>query len=71
MPNGTLGKHRITRGTQWSNIIFAKQMHHIAAGDASFDKFAEENKRFPYDKKLVCEIVELIELIELIEKIGY
>ena len=22
-------------GTQWSNIIFAKQMHHIAAGDAS------------------------------------
>ena len=23
-------------GTQWSNIIFAKQMHHIAAGDASF-----------------------------------
>jgi len=32
------GKHRITRGTQWSNIIFAKQMHHIAAGDASFDK---------------------------------
>jgi len=32
------GKHRITRGTQWSNIIFAKQMHHIAAGDTSFDK---------------------------------
>ena len=30
------GKHRITRGTQWSNIIFAKQMHHIAVGDASF-----------------------------------
>jgi hypothetical protein len=25
-------------GTQWSNIIFAKQMHHIAVGDASFDK---------------------------------
>ena len=25
------GKHRITRGMQWSNIIFAKQMHHIAA----------------------------------------
>ena len=24
--------------TQWSNIIFAKQMHHIAVGDASFDK---------------------------------
>ena len=24
-------------GTQWSNIIFAKQMHHIAVGDASFD----------------------------------
>ena len=23
--------------TQWSNIIFAKQMHHIAEGDASFD----------------------------------
>ena len=23
-------------GTKWSNIIFAKQMHHIAAGDASF-----------------------------------
>jgi hypothetical protein len=24
--------------TQWSNIIFAKQMHLIAAGDVSFDK---------------------------------
>ena len=24
-------------GTKWSNIIFAKQMHHIAAGDASFE----------------------------------
>ena len=24
--------------TKWSNIIFAKQMHHIAVGDASFDK---------------------------------
>ncbi|MBR6535017.1 MAG: hypothetical protein IKT65_05510 [Clostridia bacterium] len=24
-------------GTKWSNVIFAKQMHHIAAGDASFD----------------------------------
>ena len=24
-------------GTQWSNIIFAKQMHHIAVGDASFE----------------------------------
>ena len=24
-------------GTKWSNIIFAKQMYHIAAGDASFD----------------------------------
>ena len=24
-------------GTKWRNIIFAKQMHHIAAGDASFD----------------------------------
>ena len=23
---------------QWSNIIFVKQMHHIAVGDASFDK---------------------------------
>ncbi len=23
-------------GTKWSNIVFAKQMHHIAAGDASF-----------------------------------
>ena len=23
--------------TKWSNIIFAKQMHHIAAGDASFE----------------------------------
>ena len=32
------GKHRITRGTKWSNIIFAKQMHHIAEGDASFLK---------------------------------
>ena len=31
------GKHRII-ATDGSNIIFAKQMHHIAAGDASFDK---------------------------------
>jgi len=31
------GKHRII-ATNGSNIIFAKQMHHIAAGDASFDK---------------------------------
>jgi len=29
------GKHRII-ATNGSNIIFAKQMHHIAAGDASF-----------------------------------
>ena len=31
-------KHRII-ATIGSNIIFAKQMHHIAAGDASFDKY--------------------------------
>ena len=31
------GKHRII-ASETSNIIFAKQMHHIAAGDASFDK---------------------------------
>jgi hypothetical protein len=31
------GKHHII-ATEGSNIIFAKQMHHIAAGDASFDK---------------------------------
>ena len=30
------GKHRII-ATSGSNIIFAKQMHHIAIGDASFD----------------------------------
>ena len=30
-----MGKHRIIASTT-SNIIFAKQMHHIAAGDASF-----------------------------------
>ena len=30
------GKHRII-ATNGSNIIFAKQMHHIAVGDASFD----------------------------------
>ena len=29
------GKHRII-ASETSNIIFAKQMHHIAAGDASF-----------------------------------
>ena len=29
------GKHRII-ATNGSNIIFAKQMHHIAVGDASF-----------------------------------
>ena len=33
------GKHRII-ATNGSNIIFAKQMHHIAAGDASL-KYAE------------------------------
>ena len=31
------GKHRII-ASETSNIIFAKQMHHIAVGDASFDK---------------------------------
>jgi len=31
------GKHRII-ASETSNIIFAKQMHHIAEGDASFDK---------------------------------
>ena len=30
------GKHRII-ATNGSNIIFAKQMHHIAEGDASFE----------------------------------
>ena len=35
MPDGTLGQTSHHCGTQWSNIIFAKQMHHIAAGDAS------------------------------------
>ena len=30
------GKHRII-ATAGRNIIFAKQMHHIAAGDTSFD----------------------------------
>ena len=30
------GKHRIV-ASETSNIIFAKQMHHIAAGDASFE----------------------------------
>ena len=30
------GKHRII-ASETSNIIFAKQMHHIAAGDASFE----------------------------------
>ena len=30
------GKHRII-ATNGGNIIFAKQMHHIAAGDASFE----------------------------------
>ncbi len=29
------GKHRII-ATNGSNIIFAKQMHHVAAGDISF-----------------------------------
>ena len=31
-----IGKHRII-ANEMSNIIFAKQMHHIAAGDASFE----------------------------------
>jgi hypothetical protein len=39
VPDGTLGKHRII-ASETSNIIFAKQMHHIAVGDASFDKQA-------------------------------
>ena len=30
----TFGKHRII-ASEMSNIIFAKQMHHIAIGDAS------------------------------------
>ena len=35
-------------GTKWSNIIFAKQMHHIAAGDASLlfvDRFKPPHGR--------------------------
>ena len=41
-PNDTWLRHILEQtshhcGTQWSNIIFAKQMHHIAVGDASFD----------------------------------
>jgi len=31
------GKHRII-ASKTSNIIFAEQMHHIACGDASFEK---------------------------------
>ena len=36
-PCGEVGKHRII-ASETSNIIFAKQIHHIAVGDASFDK---------------------------------
>jgi hypothetical protein len=32
------GKHRII--AKRGNIVFAKQMHHIAIGDTSFDKQA-------------------------------
>jgi hypothetical protein len=32
------GKHHII-ATEGSNIIFAKQMHHIAAGDASLKTY--------------------------------
>ena len=47
-PCGEVGKHHITLRRR-SNIIFAKQMHHIAAGDASFDKqsfLCYDNNRF-------------------------
>ena len=35
--SGTLGQTSHHCVTKWSNIIFAKQMHHIAIGDASFE----------------------------------
>ena len=41
-PN-VIGKHRII-ANEMGNIIFAKQMHHIAFGDASFET--------DFDKKL-------------------
>ena len=40
------GKHRII-ATNGSNIIFAKQMHHVAAGDASL-KYAETKVEYFY-----------------------
>ena len=48
------GKHRIIASAT-SNIIFAKQMHHIAVGDASFDKqqimWYNNNRRCYYERK--------------------
>jgi len=41
VPDGTLGKHRITRGTKWSNIILSEAKNIISPqGDASFDNQA-------------------------------
>ena len=58
------GKHRII-ATNGSNIIFAKQMHHIAAGDASFDNQAISWYNSP-KRWLLC-----IVLTRLINTNGY
>ena len=64
-------------GTQWSNIIFAKQMHHIAAGDASFDKYMnlwynirkegavmKENKLVELSMPFSVDIINLVKFLK-------
>ena len=55
------GKHRII-ASETSNIIFAKQMHHIAAGDASFNfpSALEKHRKLCYNeirKAVKCMIM--------------
>jgi len=55
VPDATLGQTSHLCGTEWSNIIFAQQMHHIAAGDASLTgkKFYDIIKK--YNKIRICK----------------
>ena len=70
------GKHRII-ASETSNIIFAKQMHHIAAGDASFDKqpilwydsgdrrcAMKENKLVELSMNFSVDIINLVKFLK-------
>ena len=64
-------------GTKWSNIKFAKQMHHIAVGDASFDKRANlwynnESWRYAMKENKLVELsmdfsVDIINLVKFLK----